>query len=167
MRCSWCRVGDAPSIDLPSPFLSPFIRFFFSPSPLKPCGCCTCLIMMQNVRPHPTSTPLHDTFFSVTFECDCPFLLQVDVAGDGSTTTNIKMNTIWLCKTYRCHPTSTPLHDTFYVNLRDLRKWRTRKLAFPSAGWRCWGWVYKKPISKWIPNGYGLKLNFYTQLTLE
>jgi hypothetical protein len=37
---------------------------------------------MQNVRPHPTSTPMHDTFFSVTFECDCPFLLQVDVAAD-------------------------------------------------------------------------------------
>jgi hypothetical protein len=51
------------------------------------------LIMMQNVRPHPTSTLLHDTFFSVTFECDCPFLLQVVVAGDGSTTTKIKINT--------------------------------------------------------------------------
>jgi hypothetical protein len=39
-------------------------------------------------RSHPASTPLHDTFYvkiSVTFECDCPFLLQVDVAGDGST----------------------------------------------------------------------------------
>jgi hypothetical protein len=37
---------------------------------------------------------------SVTFEhegmADCPFLLQVDVAGDGSATTNIKMNTKWL-----------------------------------------------------------------------
>jgi hypothetical protein len=32
---------------------------------------------------------------SVTFEHEgnWPFLLQVDVAGDGSTTTNIKMNT--------------------------------------------------------------------------
>jgi 3D (Asp-Asp-Asp) domain-containing protein len=56
---------------------------------------------------------------SVTFECegqaDCPFLLQVEVSGDGSTTTNIKMNTKWLCKTSRSHPTSTPLHDKFYV----------------------------------------------------
>jgi hypothetical protein len=78
---------------------------------------------MQNVRPHPTSTPLHDTFFSVTFECDCPFLLQFDVAGDGSTTTNIKMNTIWLCNTSRTHPVPTPLHDTFDVKvLCDLRK---------------------------------------------
>ncbi len=37
---------------------------------------------------------------SVTFECEenanLPFLLQVDVAGDGSTTANIKMNTKWL-----------------------------------------------------------------------
>ena len=37
---------------------------------------------------------------SVTFECegqvDCLFLLQVEVSGDGSTTTNIKMNTKWL-----------------------------------------------------------------------
>jgi hypothetical protein len=28
-------------------------------------------------------------------------------------------------------------------DLRDLRKWRKCKLAFPSLGWRCWGWVYK------------------------
>jgi hypothetical protein len=36
---------------------------------------------------------------SVTFEkgnANCPFLLQIDVAGDGSTTTNIKMNIKWL-----------------------------------------------------------------------
>jgi hypothetical protein len=36
---------------------------------------------------------------SVTFESEgnanWPFLLQVDVAGDGSTKTNIKMNTKW------------------------------------------------------------------------
>jgi hypothetical protein len=120
VRCSCCRVGYAHSTDFPSVFLSPFILFFFSPSPLKPCGCCTCLIMIQNVRPHPTSTPLHDTFYvnvmiSVTFECDCPFLLQFDVAGDGSTTTNIKMNTKWLCNTCRSHPTSKPLQEKFYV----------------------------------------------------
>ncbi len=33
-------------------------------------------------------TPLHDTFFVM----NCPFLLQVDAAGDGSTTKKIKMN---------------------------------------------------------------------------
>jgi hypothetical protein len=37
---------------------------------------------------------------SVTFEregrANWPFLLQVDVAGDESTTTNIKINTKWL-----------------------------------------------------------------------
>jgi hypothetical protein len=27
-----------------------------------------------------------------------------------------KMNTKWFCNTYRSHPTSTPLHDTFYVS---------------------------------------------------
>jgi hypothetical protein len=27
-------------------------------------------------------------------------------------------------------------------DLRDLRARRTGKLAFPSLGWRCWGWVY-------------------------
>jgi hypothetical protein len=36
----------------------------------------------------------------VTFErqenANWPFFLQVDVAGDGSTTTNIKMNIKWL-----------------------------------------------------------------------
>ncbi len=50
-------------------------------------------------------------------------------------------------------------------DLRDLRAWRTCKLFFPSACWRCRGWVYK-PISKWIPNGYGLKLTLY-QWTFE
>jgi hypothetical protein len=56
---------------------------------------------------------------SVTFKreenANWPFLLQVDVAGDGSTTTNIKMNTKWLYNTSRSHPTSTPLHDKYYV----------------------------------------------------
>jgi hypothetical protein len=37
---------------------------------------------------------------SLTFDyerhANWPFLLQVDVAGDGSTKTNIKMNTKWL-----------------------------------------------------------------------
>jgi hypothetical protein len=39
---------------------------------------------------------------AVTFELEgyanWPFLLQVDVAGDGSTTNNIKINTKWLQK---------------------------------------------------------------------
>jgi hypothetical protein len=54
----------------------------------------------------------------VTFESEGnanrPFLLQVDVAGDGSTKTNIKMKTKWLFNTSRSHPASAP-HDTFYV----------------------------------------------------
>jgi hypothetical protein len=84
------------------------------------------LYLLDNDETRPFLTqPLHhldEKFFvmiSVTFECegqtDCPFLLQVDVAGDGSTTTNIKMNTKWLYNTSRPHPTSTPLHDKYYA----------------------------------------------------
>jgi hypothetical protein len=59
----------------------------------------------------------------------------------------IKMNTkwAWLYKTCRSHPAST-YPTAWHVlrnDLRDLRMWKTCKLAFPSAGWRCWGWVYK------------------------
>ncbi len=49
---------------------------------------------------------------------------------------------------------SPNLYTTARHVFRDLRKWRKCKLAFSSLGWRCWGWVYKKPISKWIPNGF-------------
>jgi hypothetical protein len=38
-------------------------------------------------------------------------------------------------------PFSPNLYTTRHVlrnNLRDLRAWRTFKLAFPSTGWRCW-----------------------------
>jgi hypothetical protein len=59
--------------------------------------------LFNTSRSHPTSTPLHHTFYviiSVTFESEgnanWPFLLQVEIAGDGSTKTNIKMNTKWL-----------------------------------------------------------------------
>jgi hypothetical protein len=56
---------------------------------------------------------------SVTFDyeryANWPFLLQVGVAGDGSAKTDIKRNTKWFCYTSRSHPTSPPLHDTFYV----------------------------------------------------
>jgi hypothetical protein len=45
------------------------------------------------------------------------------------------------------------LYTTVCNDLRDLLDWRTCKLTFPIAGWRCWGWVYNK-IWKWIPNGY-------------
>jgi hypothetical protein len=137
-----------------------FYTIFWSPSPLKPCGYCSCLKMMKHVPfspnlcttvwyvlnnnlrdlrmwrkgglpfpfagwsfwgwvynnqyqnengyvTHPVLTlPLLDKFY-------VPFLLQVVVAGDGSTKTNIKMNTKWLCNTSRSHPTSTPLHDAF------------------------------------------------------
>jgi hypothetical protein len=41
-------------------------------------------------------------------------------------------------------PFSPNLYTTWHIlrnDLRDLRKWR--KMFFPSAGWRSWGWVYK------------------------
>jgi hypothetical protein len=120
------------------------VATFFHPySLLKPCGYCTCLIIMKHV---PFSPNLYTTWHVLLNDLrdlrkwrKCKsFLLQVDVAGDGSTKTNIKMNTKWICNTSRSHPTSTP-HDTFYVIIsRDLRAWRTFKLAFPSTGWRCW-----------------------------
>ncbi len=43
------RVGDAHSTDVSGLLSLLFIRFFLSPSPLKPCGYCTCLIMMKHV----------------------------------------------------------------------------------------------------------------------
>jgi hypothetical protein len=43
------RVGDAHSTDVSGLFSLLFIRFFLSPSPLKPCWYCTCLIMMKHV----------------------------------------------------------------------------------------------------------------------
>jgi hypothetical protein len=123
--------------------LSLYTTFSHPYSLLKPCGYCTCLIIMKHVQFSPN---LYTTWHVLLNDLrdlrkwrKCKsFLLQVDVAGDGSTKTNIKMNTKWICNTSRSHPTSTP-HDTFYVIIsRDLRAWRTFKLAFPSTGWRCW-----------------------------
>jgi hypothetical protein len=51
----------------------------------------------------------------VTFECDCSFLyLQVDVAGDGSTTSQQPISK-WIPNGYVTHTVLTPLHDKFYV----------------------------------------------------
>jgi hypothetical protein len=133
--------------------LSFLYDFFLSPSPFNPCGCLRLLYLLENDETRPVLTqPLHhldEKFFvmiSVTFECegqaDCPFLLQVDVAGDGSTTTNIKMNTKWLCNKCRSRPTSA------WQVLRAVPQEQAR------AGCRGLGWVYNNQISKWIPNGY-------------
>jgi hypothetical protein len=99
-----------------------FYTIFLSPSPLKPCGYCTCLKMIKHVSSSPNlyttawhvlSNDLRDLRMWRTGGLPFPF------AGwrcwDGSATTNIKMNTKWLCNTSRSHPTSTPLHDKFYV----------------------------------------------------
>jgi hypothetical protein len=77
---------------------------------------------MKHVSFSPNLYTIFDTFYEmiyVTFESEgnanWPFLLQVDFFGDGSAKTNIKMKTEWLFNTSRSHPTSTPLHHTFYV----------------------------------------------------
>ncbi len=81
-----------------STFLSPFIRLFLTP-PLKPCGYFTFLIMMQKV---PFSPNLYTTAWKVLRndlhdlrlnKCKLAFPSAGDVAGVGSTKTNIKMNT--------------------------------------------------------------------------
>ncbi len=59
------------------------------------------------------------------------------------------------------HVSSSPnLYTTALTVLRnDLHDLRLKcKLAFPSFGRRCWGWVYKNQKSKWIPNGWALRL---------
>jgi hypothetical protein len=124
VRCSCCRVGDAHSTDFNRLF-SLLSYDFFSPSPPKPCGYCTCLIMVQHVSFSPSLYSLHHSMTRFTRndlrdlrregQANWPFLLQVDVAGDGYTTNNIKMNTKWLRNTSRSYPNYTPLHHTFYV----------------------------------------------------
>ena len=100
VRCSCYRVGDPHSTDVSGLFSLLFIRFFLLPSPLKPCGYCTCLIMMKHV---PFSPNLSAVAWYVLRNdlrdlrsSNWPFLLQFEVAGDGSTKTNIKINTKWL-----------------------------------------------------------------------
>ena len=96
-----------------------FYTTFSHPDPLlKPCGYSTFLIMIQNV---PFSPNLYNTacqfyvmiYMTFDWQANWPFLLQVDVAGDGSKKTNIKMKTKWLFNTSHSHPTSTPPHASF------------------------------------------------------
>jgi hypothetical protein len=73
-----------------------FYTIFFSPSPLKPCGYSTCLIMIQHVSfspilytttlhgSHPTSTPLHSSVLT-------------------------------------SHPTSIPMHGSNPTSTRNIR----------------------------------------------
>ncbi len=126
-------------------FLSPFIRFLLILIPL---------LSLAAIVTRPVLTqPLHQCLTRfVTFECErnanWAFLLQDDVAGDGSTKTNIKMKTKWLwlaaivpawycCNTSRFSPNLyTTASHVLRIDLRDLRVWKKCKLAFPSAGWR-------------------------------
>jgi hypothetical protein len=143
-RCSCCRVGDAPSTDLLSPFLSHFIRFFDHPHLLSLAAIVAAWKWWNTSRSHPTSTPLHDTFYvmiSVTFECDCPFLLQFYVAGDGPTTTNIKMNTKWLCK-----------YVTRVVLTQPLNHCKKSFTCLSFCRLSLLGMGLQQPISKWILN---------------
>ena len=97
-------------------FLS-FYTIFFIPSPLKPWGYCICLIMMRHV---PFSPNLYTTWH----------ILRNDLrdlrkwrkmffpsAGDGSTTTNIKMNTKWLLACGYCTCFIMMQHVSFSPNL--------------------------------------------------
>jgi len=137
-RCSCCRVGDAPSTDLPLPFLSPFIRFFDHPHLLSLAAIVAAWKWWNTSRSHLYTTAWHvlcndlrdlrmwrtgglpfpfagwsfwgwvynnqyqneNGYVTVTHpvltqplfdKFNVPFLLQVVVAGGGSTTTNIKI----------------------------------------------------------------------------
>ncbi len=142
LRCSCCRVGDTRSTDFCSPFSLLLYDFSHPDSPLKPCGYCTCLIMMKNVPFAPNLYPvawhvfrndLRDLWARRTCK-----LLKVDVAGDGSTKTNFKMNTKWFCNTYRSHPTPKTLHDTFYVMI---------SLTFESEGYASWPFLLQVDVA--------------------
>jgi hypothetical protein len=83
--------------------LSFLYDFFYHPHLLSLAAIVPAWKWWNTYLSHPTSPPLHDSFYvmiSVTFKreenANWPFLLKVGVAGDGSTTTNIKMNTKWL-----------------------------------------------------------------------
>ncbi len=78
------------------------------------------------------------------------FLLQVDVAGDGSETTKIKMNTTWLCNTSRFHPTSTSLHNTFYVMI---------SLTFECEGPANWPFLLQVDAAVDGPTTKNVKIN--------
>jgi hypothetical protein len=143
VRWSWYRVGDPHSTDFPPPFSLLLYDFFFIPSPFKPCGYCICLIMMRHV---PFSPNLYTTWHILHLR-DLRKWRKIffPSAGDGSTTTNIKMNTngyvtrvILTQPLHHCTILTQPLHHRMTVlrNVpRDLQAWRTCKLAGPSAGW--------------------------------
>jgi hypothetical protein len=139
--------------------LSLYTTFSHPYSLLKPCGYCTCLIIMKHVQFSPN---LYTTWHVLLNDLrdlrkwrKCKsFLLQVDVAGDGSTKTNIKMNTKWIWNTSRSHPTSTP-HDTFYViiSVTFEREGHSNWPFLPQVDVAELGMGLQKPISKWISNG--------------
>jgi hypothetical protein len=83
----------------------------------------------------------------------CYWLFLLQFAWDGSTTTNIKMNTKWVCNTCRSHPTSKPLHDTFYVKISVTFECLT---GFFFCRLTLLGMGLQQTISKWILNEMGM-----------
>jgi hypothetical protein len=97
---------------------------------------------------------------SVTFDyerhANWPFLLHFDVLRGWVNIYNNRYQNEYqmVMNTCRSHPTSTPLHGTFYVMI---------SVTFERQGRANWpflldfdvarGWVYIQPISKSIPNG--------------
>jgi hypothetical protein len=147
LPCRWC----SPNWCL-YPFLSPFIQIFFSPSPPKPCGYCTCLIKMQQI---PFSPNLYITRHALRNDFrDLRSKLAYPSAGwrrwwgwvyNKHNQNEYQM--LMLQNMSRSQKTSTALHNTFNnlkINVTFEREGRTCKLVFPSVdGWCCWGleWV--------------------------
>jgi hypothetical protein len=133
-RCNCCRVGDAHSTDFLSPFLSRYIRFFFLTLTSK---ALRVLYLLDNDAKRPSSPNLYTTAWHVLrkdlrdLRVTVLSFCRSDVAGDGSTTTNIKMNTKWLFNTSRSYPTST-----WHVLRNDLRDLRMR-MQVDVAGTGC------------------------------
>ncbi len=155
LPCRWCSLYWCLR-----PLLSPFYTIFLSPSPLKFCGYCTCLIMMKHVpfSPNLYTTPWHVLRNDLRDLRKCKDMRTAFTSAGwrcwGWVRTNIKMNTKWKC--HECingwalrllylldndakRPVLTqPLHYrivSFTRNVpRDLQAWRTCKLAGRSAG---------------------------------
>jgi hypothetical protein len=128
-----------------------FYTICFSPLPLKPCGCSTCLIMMQNVRPHPTSTPLHGTFYVKIWPSSVFGLSFCRLLGVGLQQPISK----WIPNGCVTRVVLTqPLHNKFYIPF--LLKVVVARVGSTTT--------IIKMNTKW--NGYRFKLTLY-QLTFE
>jgi hypothetical protein len=95
---SCCRVGDAHSTNPCQLFSRLLYNFFFLTPSLNPNGYFTFLIMKQNVPFSPNLYTnawhfLRNDLHDLRLKCKLAFPSAGDFTGDGSTITNIKMNT--------------------------------------------------------------------------